>query len=405
MDERAAPLLARFGLAERQSGRLPGSGSMARRRRTHRLRQSRQRESDLRTSRSRTRSDLAAVLDAAAAAAPPVARRPGARPRPCGAAPGGTPARAQGRARLARRAGERQDQGGRRRRSAGDDRHRGLRGRPVADALRQDDALRARRAPDVRAMASARRRRRRHRVQLPGRRLGVERDARRGLRQRGRLEAVAEDAADRARRAGARQPRRRRNWRCPRSSRSRSPTTRRRGSLVDDPRIALVSFTGSSAVGRDIATRVAGRFGRVLLECAGNNALIVAEDADLDLVVPAVLFGAVGTAGQRCTTTRRLIVHEARAAELERRLVHAYAQVRIGDPLAPGHADGSADRRRRGRPRSSARSPRPSRPAAASCAVAACCRVPATGSSRRSSPARATTGRACSARRSRRSST
>jgi aldehyde dehydrogenase (NAD+) len=107
-------------------------------------------------------------------------------------------------------------------------------------------------------------------------------------------------------------------------------------SLVDDPRVALVSFTGSSAVGRDIATRVAGRFGRVLLECAGNNALIVAEDADLDLVVPAVLFGAVGTAGQRCTTTRRLIVHEARAAELERRLAQAYAQVRIGDPLAPG---------------------------------------------------------------------
>jgi len=105
--------------------------------------------------------------------------------------------------------------------------------------------------------------------------------------------------------------------------------------IVDDPRIALVSFTGSSAVGRDIATRVAGRFGRTLLECAGNNALVVAEDADLDLVVPAVLFGAVGTAGQRCTTTRRLIVHDARAAELERRLVHAYAQVRIGDPLSP----------------------------------------------------------------------
>ena len=106
-------------------------------------------------------------------------------------------------------------------------------------------------------------------------------------------------------------------------------------SIVDDPRVALVSFTGSSAVGRDIATRVAGRFGRVLLECAGNNALVVAVDADLDLVVPAVLFGAVGTAGQRCTTTRRLVVHEARAGELERRLVRAYAQVRIGDPLAP----------------------------------------------------------------------
>jgi len=104
-------------------------------------------------------------------------------------------------------------------------------------------------------------------------------------------------------------------------------------SLVADPRIALVSFTGSSAVGRDIATTVAARFGKSLLECAGNNALIVAEDADLDLVIPAVVFGAVGTAGQRCTTTRRLIVHESRMAQLLARLKAAYAQVRIGDPL------------------------------------------------------------------------
>ncbi len=104
-------------------------------------------------------------------------------------------------------------------------------------------------------------------------------------------------------------------------------------SLVADPRIALVSFTGSSAVGRDIATTVAGRFGKSLLECAGNNAIIVADDADLDLVVPAVVFGAVGTAGQRCTTTRRLIVHESRVKELLARLQAAYAQVRIGDPL------------------------------------------------------------------------
>ena len=105
--------------------------------------------------------------------------------------------------------------------------------------------------------------------------------------------------------------------------------------LAADPRVALVSFTGSSAVGREIATTVAGRFGKCLLECAGNNAVVVAEDADLDLVVPAVLFGAVGTAGQRCTTTRRLIVHRARVAELTDRLKAAYAQVRIGDPLDP----------------------------------------------------------------------
>jgi aldehyde dehydrogenase (NAD+) len=103
--------------------------------------------------------------------------------------------------------------------------------------------------------------------------------------------------------------------------------------LATDPRVPLVSFTGSSAGGRQIAQSVAARFGRCLLECSGNNAIIVAEDADLDLVVPAVLFGAVGTAGQRCTTTRRLIVHESIEAELVRRLRAAYAQVRIGDPL------------------------------------------------------------------------
>jgi aldehyde dehydrogenase (NAD+) len=105
--------------------------------------------------------------------------------------------------------------------------------------------------------------------------------------------------------------------------------------LASDPRVALVSFTGSSAVGRQIAQTVAARFGRCLLECSGNNAIIAAEDADLDLVVPAVVFGAVGTAGQRCTTTRRLIVHESVEAELVRRLKAAYAQVRIGDPLEP----------------------------------------------------------------------
>jgi aldehyde dehydrogenase (NAD+) len=103
--------------------------------------------------------------------------------------------------------------------------------------------------------------------------------------------------------------------------------------LASDPRVALISFTGSSAVGRQIAQTVAGRFGRTLLECSGNNAIIVAEDADLELVIPAIVFGAVGTAGQRCTTTRRLIVHESIEQEVVRRLRDAYAQVRIGDPL------------------------------------------------------------------------
>ena len=105
--------------------------------------------------------------------------------------------------------------------------------------------------------------------------------------------------------------------------------------LAADPRVALLSFTGSSAVGQAVAGTVSARFGKVLLECGGNNAVIVAEDADLDLVVPAVLFGAVGTAGQRCTTTRRLIVHRSRVDDVLARLSAAYAQVRIGDPLDP----------------------------------------------------------------------
>jgi aldehyde dehydrogenase (NAD+) len=103
--------------------------------------------------------------------------------------------------------------------------------------------------------------------------------------------------------------------------------------LASDPRVALVSFTGSSRAGREVAATVSARFGKALLECGGNNAVIVADDADLDLVIPAVVFGAVGTAGQRCTTTRRLIVHRSRVDEVMARLAKAYAQVRAGDPL------------------------------------------------------------------------
>ena len=105
--------------------------------------------------------------------------------------------------------------------------------------------------------------------------------------------------------------------------------------FVDDRRVALVSFTGSTAVGRKVGERVAARLGRSLLELGGNNAIIVDETANLDLAVPAIVFGAVGTAGQRCTSTRRVFVHKGVAAELERRLVNAYRQVRIGNPLDP----------------------------------------------------------------------
>jgi aldehyde dehydrogenase (NAD+) len=105
--------------------------------------------------------------------------------------------------------------------------------------------------------------------------------------------------------------------------------------FVDDRRVALISFTGSTPVGRKVGERVAARLGKSLLELGGNNAIIVDETASLDMAVPAIVFGAVGTAGQRCTSTRRVFVHKAVAAELERRLTHAYAQVRIGNPLDP----------------------------------------------------------------------
>jgi aldehyde dehydrogenase (NAD+) len=103
--------------------------------------------------------------------------------------------------------------------------------------------------------------------------------------------------------------------------------------FVDDRRIDLVSFTGSTAIGRKVGERVAARLGRCLLELGGNNAIIVDEFANLEITVPGIVFGSVGTAGQRCTSTRRVIVHESRIEELQSRLVKAYAQVRIGDPL------------------------------------------------------------------------
>jgi aldehyde dehydrogenase (NAD+) len=106
--------------------------------------------------------------------------------------------------------------------------------------------------------------------------------------------------------------------------------------LIQDPRLPLVSFTGSVRMGRRVAEAVARRLGRTILELGGNNAAIVAADADLGLAVRAVLFAAVGTAGQRCTTTRRLIAHRSVAAELARRLVDAYRRVPIGDPLEEG---------------------------------------------------------------------
>ncbi len=106
--------------------------------------------------------------------------------------------------------------------------------------------------------------------------------------------------------------------------------------MLADPRVRLVSATGSCRMGRRVAEVVGRRLGRTLLELGGNNAIIITPDADLALATRAILFGAVGTAGQRCTTTRRLIVHTSVREELVKRLVDAYRQIRIGNPLEPG---------------------------------------------------------------------
>lgn len=103
--------------------------------------------------------------------------------------------------------------------------------------------------------------------------------------------------------------------------------------MVNDKRIALISFTGSTAVGKQVAAKVAARLGNSILELGGNNAIILDESADLKLAIPAIVFGAVGTAGQRCTTTRRLFVHESQYDFIIEKLRSAYEQITIGDPL------------------------------------------------------------------------
>ena len=105
--------------------------------------------------------------------------------------------------------------------------------------------------------------------------------------------------------------------------------------LLNDKRVPLVSFTGSTSVGQHVSEAVSRRFGRTILELGGNNAIIVTPNADLDMATRAILFGSVGTAGQRCTSTRRIIMHKSISTELTQRLANAYKQVRIGDPMKP----------------------------------------------------------------------
>ncbi|MFF0817487.1 aldehyde dehydrogenase family protein [Rhodococcus sp. NPDC003318] len=106
--------------------------------------------------------------------------------------------------------------------------------------------------------------------------------------------------------------------------------------LVDDPRVALVSATGSVRMGREVGPRVAARFGRCLLELGGNNAAVVAPSADLDLAVRGIVFAAAGTAGQRCTSLRRLIVHHSVVDTVVERVTAAYRQLRVGNPFEDG---------------------------------------------------------------------
>lgn len=107
--------------------------------------------------------------------------------------------------------------------------------------------------------------------------------------------------------------------------------------MTKDERVALISATGSTRMGRIVGSTVAQRFGKTILELGGNNAIIITPDADADIYLTAAVFGAVGTAGQRCTTTRRLIIHDSIYDDVKKKLAHAYKQLRIGNPLDPSN--------------------------------------------------------------------
>lgn len=107
-------------------------------------------------------------------------------------------------------------------------------------------------------------------------------------------------------------------------------------SMVNDKRLPLISFTGSTAVGQKIAVDVAKRFGRTILELGGNNAAVIMEDADLDLALKACVFACVGTAGQRCTTMRRIFLHESVYDKFVEKMVAAYKTIQSGNPMQDG---------------------------------------------------------------------
>ncbi|HCD53484.1 MAG TPA: aldehyde dehydrogenase family protein, partial [Balneolaceae bacterium] len=105
--------------------------------------------------------------------------------------------------------------------------------------------------------------------------------------------------------------------------------------MTNDPRIPLISATGSIRMGKQVAKAVGSRLGRTILELGGNNAIVISENADIEMAVRATVFGAVGTCGQRCTSTRRLIIHESVYDQVKERLLRIYDNITIGDPLEP----------------------------------------------------------------------
>ena len=203
-----------------------------------------------------------------------------------------------------------QDPRGRSRRSAGDDRHLRLRDRAVAAALRPDHRVGTARPPHDGTVAPARADRRDHRVQFSRRGLVVERGDCRGVRRYRGLEAGRADAALRDRGPADRQSRHGRSRRHRRvHARRRTGPHGRRSDARRSPAAARFRSPVRRRSGAASPKSSPRRFGRTILELGGNNAIVVAEDANLELAVRAILFGAVGTAGQRCTSTRRIIAH------------------------------------------------------------------------------------------------
>ena len=172
-------------------------------------------------------------------------------------------------------------------------------------------------------------------TKLPHRSLVLEFDDRSGLRRHDGMETVLKNAPLRHSRSTHHEPLMKKH-----DLKGIFTLVIGRGStigerLINDKRIPLISSTGSTHMGQRVAEAAAKRLGRTILELGGNNAIIVAEDANMEMAVRAILFGAVGTAGQRCTTTRRIIAHKKIVDELTARLVKAYSQIQIGNPLEP----------------------------------------------------------------------